>query len=296
MKASMAMKWLAGLAWLFAAGSALAQGKPSLVDCPLDVKAAVSDTVAAELQDDFRLMLARAPGVLVPTKTNWKLVVAAHKRSDCEVRNDCLQQLAISGGTLYAMYTSVEKNAAGDVTATGRVVNQDGVVAREPQSVTVPKRSTFQDGAREALGQLLTKLKLPELSPVLERPKEEKKPTETIVVVKEAPPPASGLRTAGFVTGALALAGGAVAAGFGVSALTTRGALPANGHFTSEDQARGQASVNQGATLALVSGSAAVALAATSVVLFVLSAPSPSASVSAAPTPGGATLMFTGRF
>ncbi len=288
------------LVLLFVASTALAQGKPTLVDFPLDVKSAVSEPQLTELQDDFRQLLARNNGLLVPTRTNWKLAVAAHKRQDCEVRNECLQQLAISAATLYAMYCSVEKNASGEVTATGRVVNQDGVLVRPPEQVKLPKGARFTDTAREALKQLLIKLALEKLSPVLEKRVEEpKEPKEAVLVLPIAPaaqPPTSGLRPVGFVTGGLAVAAAAVAVGLGVSASTARAALPSDGHFLDEGQARSQASVNQAATLAFVSGTLAVALASTSVVMFVLSAPSRQTVLTLAPGPGGATMLFTGRF
>ena len=282
---------------LLAATAAAAQGKPTLVDFPLDVKSAMSDAQLTELQDDFRQMLARNNGLLVPTRTNWKLAVAAHKRQDCEVRNECLQQLAISAATLYALYCSVEKNASGEVTATGRVVNQDGVLVRPPEQVKLPKGDSFNATAREALKQLLAKLSLEKLSPVLEKRVEEVK--DPIVLVQspaQVPPPSSSLRTLGFVTGGLAVVGAGVAIGFGASASAARSQLPADGHFTSENDARSQASVNQGATLALIGGAAAAVFAATSVAMFVLSVPSTDASISVAPGPYGAAVVLNGRF
>jgi hypothetical protein len=296
------MRSIGALLVLFA-GAAAGQGRPTLVDCPLNVKTEVSDAVIADLQDDLRQQLARNPGVLVPTRSSWMAAVAALKRNDCEVRDECLQQLAVSAGVLYAMSLSLELNGAGDVTATGRVVSQDGVVVRPPESVQIAKLATFQDGARTALTLLLGKLKLDTLSPVPARaPVEASEGKETIVAVQ--PTPSRGLRRGSFVTGALAIASAAVAAGFGISAMTARGTLPANGHFTSEAQARAQASVNQGATIALGAGLGAGVLGAASIALFVLSSPAsvptpaaaPAPSVSLAPTPGGATLVLSGRF
>ena len=291
-----------GLIALFVATAAYAQGKPTLVDFPLDVKSAVSDTQLVELEDDFRQMLARNTGILVPTRTNWKLAVAAHKRQDCEVRNECLQQLAISAATLYAMYCSVEKNASGEVTATGRVVNQDGALVRPPEQVKVARRGTFNEGAHEALTLLLARLELEKLSPVLTKPDEVKKPgTPEPIILVTAPPPepeSSPLRPAGLVVAGLAVVSAAVAIGFGVSAASARGGLPADGHLRDESQAQVQRSVNQGATISLASGAAAVALGVTSFVMLVLSSRSSSAtaSLTLAPGPGSATLLLTGEF
>jgi hypothetical protein len=297
---------------LFTAG-ALAQGKPSLTDYPLDVKASLPEAQATELQDDFRQMLARNPGILVPTRTNWKAAVSALKRQDCDVRNECLQQLAISGATLYALYASVQRNAAGtELTATGRVVNQDGVAARAPVSVTVPKQATFNDAARSALKQLLAKLELEKLSPVLTEPAAPapatRPPPPTASNEPPPPPPAlilqgpqaepglKPMRVAAWVTGGAGLAAGVVAAGFGISAIAARGGLPASGHLVDATQARTQMTVNQGATISLVSGVAALALVATSTVLFIASSSGSQAAVGLAPGPDGAALVFGGRF
>jgi hypothetical protein len=282
----------------------LAQGKPTLVDYPLDIKAALPQSRAEELQDDFRLLLVRNNGILVPTKSNWKSAVAALKRSDCDVRNECLQQLATTAGTLYALYASLKRNiAATQVTVTGRVVNQDGAVSRPMITVTVPLKrgATIVDAGREALQQLLTQLELEKLSPVLSEPAQPpavannpppaNAPPPPMVLVQAPPPPAaeqtgvSGLRIGAWVAGGAALASAAIAVGFGATALGARGTLPSDGKFTSPAQAQAQATVNQGATVALACGIGAAVLAATSATLFV---------VSAHPMPGGGAGISVG--
>ena len=80
---------------LFVASAAVAQGKPTLVDFPLDVKSALSDAQLNELQDDFRQLLAKNNGLLVPTKTNWKLAVAAHSTTRRVMRR-CVCLILIS--------------------------------------------------------------------------------------------------------------------------------------------------------------------------------------------------------
>lgn len=294
-------------------GLAQAQGKPTLIDAPLDVKAPVSDAVLDTMQSSFRLQLLRAGGVLLPTTSNWKSAVAALKRQDCDVRDECLRQLATTGGTLYALYASVERNAAGTlISATGRVVNQDGVQSRAPVTVQVKKKGSFEDSAKDALGQLIAKLELGTLPPVLTpAPKpvvEALPPPPPMVLVPPPPPPpavvmvappptksGSGLKVAGFVTGGLAVVSAGFAAGFGISAAVTRGTLPPDGRLVDDAQVRAQQSVNTGATVALVTGAAAAVLAVTSITLLSL-APSETTSVTFAPTPSGAALVVGGRF
>lgn len=294
---------------------ALAQSKPSLVDYPLDVKVPVSNAVLTSLEEDFRIALARQKGVMVSTKSNWKSAVAALKRQDCELRDECLKQLAVGAGTLYAIYASVERNAAGtEVTATGRVVNQDGVQARPATRVTVPLKTNISEAAKDALAQLIEKLDLSGLPAVLSEPKKETPPVVADAPVKQPnsseptvimlpPPPSppaaetgtSGTQIAGYVFGGGAIVAAGVAAGFGFTALSSKSSLPVDGHLT-EDQAKTQASVNQGATIALGAGIAAGVLAAASITCFAISGPSSASNVALVPTPHGAALTFGGSF
>ena len=290
------------------AATALAQGKPTLIDYPLDVKTAITDAQQTVVQDDFRQMLARNSGILLPTRSNWQAAHSALKRQDCDVRNECLRQLATTAGTLYALYASLERNAAGtDLTATGRVVNQDGVQVRAPISVMVKKKGSFEEAAHDALVQLITKLELDKLSPVLTQapvePKAELKQPEpapeaarvVVIDVPQAEKRSSAPRTAGFVIGGLAVVSAGFSVGFGVSASGMRGGLPSDGVLLNESQVRGQRAVNQRATLALASGVTAAVLAITSITLLAVS-PSDTPSVSFAPIPGGAAMVVGGQF
>jgi len=290
---------------------ALGQSKPSLVDYPLDVKAPVTDAVLSQMQEDFRVALARQHGVILTTKTNWKASVAALKRSDCEVRDECLRQLAVAAGTLYGIYASVERNALGnELTATGRVVNQDGIQVRAPVRITVTIKAGIPEAAHDALSQLLDKLDLSTLPAVLSQPKAVAvtpdvplaNPTPEAQLNLPPPPPppgdtgTDGVRIAAWTTGGLAVVAGGLAAGFGVSALSSKGSLPADGHLISDDQARSQQSVNQNASIALGAGIAAGVFAAASIALFTMSGSSSSSTVAVVPTPGGGALTFSGGF
>ena len=301
------------------AATALAQGKPTLVDYPLDVKAPLPPAQHDELQSEFRMLLAKNPAVLLSTKTQWKASVSALKRQDCDVRDECLQQLAVSAGTLYALYASVSQNAAGtEVTATGRVVNQDRVQVRAPLSFSAPRKpkGSFNDAAREALGKLVAALELDKLSATLTspiadpvvavapppaQPKNElllppppPLPPPEAVVTAQKDQGASSLRPVAWIFGGLGVAAAGVAVGFGVSAASARATLPVDGRFD-ETQARTQAAVNRDASVALGSSLGAAALLGTATVLFIASAPS-TPKLSLAPAPGGARVTLTGEF
>ena len=309
--------WLE-LVVLVLSASAFAQGKPTLVDFPLDVKAPLPSAQQTELQNDFRMLLARNPAVLLSTKSQWKAALAAHKRQDCDVRDECLQQLATTAGTLYAIYASVEQNAAGtEVTATGRVVNQDRLLVRPRLTFSVPRKGKFTEAARNALAQLITALELGTLSatltspvapvvvtpPVVKDAPIQRPPAEDLVLVVPALPPelkaergTNGARVGAWVVGGLGVAAGGVAAGFGISAITARTTLPLDGQLVDASQARTQAGVNRDATISLVSSIGAAALLGTSVVLFITSAPPATPVISLVPAPGGAQLTLTGEF
>lgn len=284
-----------------------AQGKPTLVDAPLDVRMPMSAAQQAALQNDFRQVLARKSGTLVPTLSAWKAATSALKRQDCDVRDECLKQLALNASSLYALYASVQRNAAGtELTATGRVVNQDGVLSREPVRVTLP---AGKDAALAVLSELVAKLQLDSLPAVLTPPPAPTPPVATaptlelpapppppppVVVTAPAPvPEGSGGRVAAFVGFGLAGAAAATAVGFGISAAMQRSTLPLDGHLLDDAQAQTQLRVNAFATVSLASGIGAGALLVGSLILFSTSAP---VSVAVAPSPGGATFALSGRF
>ncbi len=306
------------------AAPALAQSKPTLIDYPLDVKAPIPEAKQTELQNDFRQLLARNPAVLLSTRSHWKASVSALKREDCEIRDECLQQLATTAGTLYAIYASVQQNAAGtEVTATGRVVNQDRQEARARMIFTVPRKGAFNDAARDALGKLVKGLELEKLSAVLtppapvtavvpvpapvaevkvEPPPPPLPPQDLVLVVPALPPEpkaapgASPARIAGWAIGGLGVVAAGFAVGFGVSAAVARGTLPADGRFLDDGQARTQSAVNRDATVSLGSSLAAAALLGTATVLFIASTPPSTPTITLAPAPGGAQLTLSGEF
>lgn len=307
---------------VLAAAAAPAQSRPTLVDHPLEVKSGLSSAQLSKLQEDFRLLLARRSGVLVPTRTGWKMATSALNRQDCDVRDDCLRQLAVTGGTLYALYAQVESNAAGtEAVATGRVVSQDGAAVRAAQRVAVPVKGAFTEAAKKALDGLLDALELEQLPPVLSAPaaavaQAPPAPGAEAPPLPPPPPPPPldpkgedvphlsaqpspgnpGLRAAAIVTTGAAAVAAAVALGFGVSAASERAALPSDGRLADEAQVQRQALVNRNASVALGVGVGAGALAVTGIILFAVSAPQQRPRVAVAPTAGGAALVVGGGF
>lgn len=264
---------------LLSSAVALAQSKPTLIDAPLDVRVPMSKANSEKLQSDFRQLLARKSGTLTPTLSNWKAAVAALKRQDCDVRDECLRQLAINGSSLYALFASVERNAAGtELTAIGRVVNQDGALVREPVRMTISAAS--KTAALDALTQLVIALKLDALPLTLTPPvaptpavaqTQTQPPPQTEMLLPPPPPPPSasnssapletrqrsggnGARIGAYVALGVTIAAAASSIGFGVSAASQRATLPLDGHLLDEAQVATQQRVNTFAGVSLGSG------------------------------------------
>ena len=291
---------------------ASAQARATLVDAPLDVRMPVSGAQLEALQSEFHQLLARRSGTLVPTPSAWKAANAALRRQDCDVRDECLRQLAINGSSLYALYASLERNAAGtELTASARVVNQDGELVRGPVKVTVS--AAAKDANSNALAQLLAALKLDTLPAVLE-----KKPAPVVTAPPSTPPspatnagpppppppivvtaplpetPARPARVASFVVFGLAGAAAITSAGFGLSAAMQRSELPADGRFVSEAQAQQQGRVNGFASVSLGAGIGAGVSLVAAFVLFAVSGPG-AVAVAPAIGPSGASATLTWR-
>lgn len=295
------------LSMLLLAGVSFAQGRPTLVDAPLEVRVPMPDAQLKALQSEFRQALARNNAVLVPTSSSWKLAISNLRRQDCDVRNECLRQLALNANSLYALFASVERNAAGtELTATGRIVNQDGRLTRPTVRITAPASS--KTAAIDALKLLLLQLEIEKLPAVLSsEPVAESSappPPRPVDSSGFAPPPlpppevtvlrrTSPARVAAWVTLGASIAAAGVSAGFGISAASQLSALPADGRFVDENQAAQQRIIDRSASISLGAGIGAGALLVTSLVLF--SAASP-VTVAAMPSATGGTVVVAGRF
>jgi hypothetical protein len=281
----------ATLLLLSLAGVSFAQSRTTLVDAPLAVLMSMPEAEIRALQSEFRQVLARHDAVLIPTRSSWNKAVASVGRTDCGLHDACLQQLALASGSVYALFASVERDAAAtEVTVTGRVVDRDGRRVRERTLLT--RAGIGRASVQAALHQLVFELKLDELPAVLESRPVATLPSAPLLLPASSaePPPA---RVAAWVTMGAAVSAAATSLAFGLTAASQLSALPPDGRLTSEDQARLQLEGNRSASIALGTGLGAGALLATSVGLFLVSGP---VTISAAPTRDGGGVFASGRF
>lgn len=261
----------AALLVLFLSGAATAQNRTTLVDAPLSVLLPMAENEVPMLQSEFRQLLAQHSALLLPTRSSWNSAVAAVGRKDCDVNDECLQQLAQASTSLYALFASIEGDPAGTVLrATGRVVDRQGRLVRAKVQVT--NAASGPVAAQLALRQLLFELELDQLSS-----------SPPIAGVNTPASPPSPVRIAAWVTLGAAIGAAGSSLGFGLTA------LPVDGQFTTGEQRR----ATRSAMLSLGTGLGAAALLATSLVLFSTSGP---VTLLACPTAGGGVVVARGQF
>lgn len=304
------------VAWVVASGSIVfAQtASPTVAPFPLEITRPVNLSVKQrdELNSTFKVLLRRS-GAITPDGARLKVALAETRREDCDRDDQCLAQLALHAGTLYAVFASVKLTAEGEVVAYGRVVRDDGkLVSALPtgEMVRMPKgKAAFPDVAENALQALLERLNVralplskPVESVVVEKPPELVKPPERV----EPPPPlpplvvedtAAPRRTTGktlvIVGGGVLLVGGVVgAAGLGIAGTLTAvdGAVP-------ENQANAVRTSRTLKTSGLIVMGAGAALAAVGAAIWA-TAPSAPGTVHAflSPQADGAVVGISGAF
>ncbi len=304
--------WAVAVAVLGSATAGAQEQRPTVAPFPLDVKRAPQHVDGKVLQAEYKRLLRNA-GATVPDAATLEDALAELKRQDCDRDNDCLKQLAQKGKTLYAVYASVDLDVTQTkVTATGRVVRDDGKLMGEPGaqlvSVTVPIGSdTYADAVRVALTRLFETLgvkKLPAVRPaegaVVTPPGNGVKPPNGDGVVPPPPvtPSTGAMRKAGWAvagTGAAALVVGGV---FGVMGLTEKGKVSSSGPANlAEAQARQRADGNF--TVGAIATGVGVVAAAAGVVMVLLDPPEEkkgeAPTVGVAPVPGGGVVVVGGR-
>jgi hypothetical protein len=161
------------------AGVASAQAVgPKVAPFPLNIRSApgeFSDKPKNELQAEYRRLL-RDLGVPSPSTYDIKEALLRTRRQDCETEDGCLVALALTSDCLYGLYVEVSWDLKDTVTAAGRVVRSDGVVAAPTRKVTqkIGKKEGFGGAAKEALRKLLVDelgvTKLPTARAVVEEP------------------------------------------------------------------------------------------------------------------------------
>jgi hypothetical protein len=301
------------------AAVAVAQ-QPTLTPHPVEVLTReVTPAQNETLQKEYRRLLSVSQ-VTMPARSALTQAMADLKRQDCATSDECLQRLAVLGGTLYALHVSAVKDPNGATTLTARVVRDDGKLMLGPLTQKEARKGTEAADATlvRALNALLAEAKLGQLPPsraaavtvvtppiekvdagvpmVAVRPTE---PADAGVSFTPPPPPPlepSPLKTVGTVTlvagGGLAVIGGVI---LGVGA-GEAASLRVQGGAVDSSQAAKAVTTNalQGIGTGLLVGGGVAAVAGLVMRLVAPDAPVSKVSISAAPVPGGAAVMIGG--
>jgi hypothetical protein len=310
---------------------AAAQLGPTMAPFPLQLKRAPAGFTPKQevaLQAEFPRLLRQA-GVQVPNSYALDVAFKRMKRQDCDVADACLSALALLSNTLYAVFVSVDYSLDETVTVTGRAVSDDGALVRPPAQVKVAnvQAKQFPAEVRTALGRLVDALGLAMLPPTraATKPPEVVVPTPEVtkavpdagvavsapapvdagLVLPPPPPPPgeepSSLKTAGTVTaitGGVVAVAGAVMWGVGngeaAKVLQPNGVAPAGVTAEQVRQLRSAAGLQSVGVAVAVVG---VAAAGAGLVMRLL-APEKrmTTTMTVAPMPGGAALLWTGGF
>lgn len=298
------MRWAVTFALVATSAWALG-GSPSFIAAPLEVKRSPSDEVTVALNKQLRLILMKEPGVNTPTPSMWDAAIGDHRRQDCGQNDDCLRQLAILAGTLYAIYAAVELDLTRtNVVVIGRIVRRDGLLVqtlgeRGFELVVPLQQRPFNVVALAGLNQLIKQMKLATLPATLPAVSEVKPVAEPGPPAQPAPimtgpplPPHPG-PTVGKVllgTGAgVAVAGGVIAL---VGQLEAASLTPIDGNLPPDQVAAWRnATTLRPAGLAIAGAGAAIAAAGA---LTWLLAPSARLQAAIIPQPGGLGIAFAG--
>jgi hypothetical protein len=299
-----------------------------VVAAPLEVHRSPGGETTKQLQKEFRLQVLKQSNVATPTPSAWDAALAQLKRQDCETNDDCLRELAVTAGALYAIHASVEQDLTKtNVTAQARIVRRDGVLieigGQRVSKVELPKgKESFEAAAKTALSRLLASMKLGELPSTLPaaepvKPVVQQEAPDAGVAVAQVepqvvdagipPPPPLVVENAPTPPGKIAAytligvgaAGVVVGGAFGIVALGDKdgitGVMNGNGN---PSQVSTQQAVDRNATISAVSISIGVACAAAGAALYFLSPDADNHTViTAAPMPGGGAMVgIGGRF
>jgi hypothetical protein len=261
----------------------------------------------------------REAGLRMPAAYDVDDALKRTRRQDCELEDACLVALAVVTDSLYALFVSVEWDTVQKLTATGRVVRQDGSLVVPARSVTLrTSKETFGASAKDAVRRLIVdELKVGSLPTVMPTAAVAEKPPTPVVVdagvpvavvdagVSELPPPPpppvtgpSAGRMIGYAAtaaGGLGVVVGSVLFITGNSAVTTQ--LGSNGQLSPTGNAQtalaGAAQQRVGVGVL----AAGVAVTAAGVVTILLTGnEAPKTTWWWAPVPGGAAVGLGGTF
>lgn len=164
---------------------------PSVVPFPLELHRLPPGASKKEREDLAKVLplLVKAAPASTPDSGKLEVALKELKRADCEREDACLSQLASLSGALYGLFVSIDTDREGNLTATGRVVRDDGKLIAGPKTTDPLKvRRNAKEIGTQAMTRLIAELGVGTLSPL--RPVEAKVvPPEVHEPVVEAKPP-----------------------------------------------------------------------------------------------------------
>jgi hypothetical protein len=275
----------------------------------------------AKLQAELVKVLREA-GLRMPAAYEVDDALKRTRRQDCELEDACLVALAVVTDSLYALFVSVEWDTLNKLTATGRVVRQDGTLVVPARSVTLrTTKETFATGARDAVRKLIVEeLKVGSLPTMMstnivaEKPPVLPAPVDAGVVapsvdagvVEISPPPPPPVvepgpsvgRVVGYVAtgvGAVGVVVGSVLVITGGSAVTAQLGNEGQLSPTGNAQTALEGAAQQRAGVGVLAAGVAVA-AAGLVTILLTGNEAPKTTWWWAPVPGGAAVGLGGTF
>lgn len=282
---------------------ALAQARPTVAAYPLEVLVrGVSDQQVKELQSESRRLLGLE--ATIPDGLTLDAALVMTERKDCDIEDACLKQFAVNAKVLYAVFAVVETDLKQkQVTAKGRVVRDDGVLAVPAKTVTVARKGKEPIDAtvREALKALYAELKVAGLPVAKEVVKKDPDPVvkKDPDPIRDPPPPppplivktTNPLRIVGLV-------GAGAGAAVGVAGIITFATSPTvekdgDGNVKNPDVFQ-KAYAQQSVGVGLMIGGFAVAAAGG--VLAALAQDTETVKTTLVPLPGGAAVLVGGTF
>ncbi len=171
-------------------GVAAQQPRPTVAPFPLEIVRSGTPEMKKADKDlmviEFRRLLLRS-GADAPDLATMRTALQELKRQDCARNDECLKELAQKAKALYAVYAEADLDLSNQVVITGRIVRDDGVKAREPVVLKLPRGTEpFKDVAKVGITRLFEQLQLSMLPAA--KPVEVKEPEVKTPEVKAVDP------------------------------------------------------------------------------------------------------------
>jgi hypothetical protein len=201
----------------------------------------------------FDVRLARTAGVRIAGSNRVEDALRTSRGKDCETKDTCLQYLAESSGSLYAIYARLRREPiGGELLMTARIVRADGTVVKSVSRRAHPERNVeLVDTCRTLVSSVVESLQLaslPNEAPALAPTDRFPAPPLLTVEAPRQPTGMSPRRTAGIAiasVGVATLASGVVL--FGMAAQDRATLTPdSNGNVPPSQVARASNVAMQG--------------------------------------------------